>query len=166
MLGALVSKTEDISKSATPVTMVFVVSFIITMTGMNESDMLLMKVASFIPFTPECHVCRGLHWAAFPLWSGGFRSASGGNGGFPGLAGSKDLPFRDTDVRKSDQIYTGIEKTPGAVSITSREDNDLRQETGQGRSRGPSDGRFSERRHCLFFSLYASRRSSKVRYPT
>ena len=51
MLGALVSKTEDISKSATPVTMVFVVSFIITMTGMNESDMLLMKVASFIPFT-------------------------------------------------------------------------------------------------------------------
>lgn len=51
MLGALVSKTEDISKSATPVTMVFVVSFIITMTGMNDSSSLLMKAASFIPFT-------------------------------------------------------------------------------------------------------------------
>ena len=51
MLGALVSKTEDISKSATPVTMIFVVSFILTMTGMNDSSSLLMKVASFIPFT-------------------------------------------------------------------------------------------------------------------
>ena len=51
MLGALVSKTEDISKSATPVTMIFVVSFIITMAGMNDSSSLLMKVASFIPFT-------------------------------------------------------------------------------------------------------------------
>ena len=51
LLGALVSKTEDISKSATPVTMIFVVSFILTMTGMNDSSSLLMKVASFIPFT-------------------------------------------------------------------------------------------------------------------
>ena len=51
MLGALVSKTEDISKSATPVTMIFVASFIITMSGMAESDSILMKVASFVPFT-------------------------------------------------------------------------------------------------------------------
>lgn len=51
MLGALVSKTEDISKSATPVTLIFVASFIITMAGMSQSDSILMKVASFIPFT-------------------------------------------------------------------------------------------------------------------
>lgn len=51
MLGALVSKTEDISKSASPVTLVFVASFFITMFGMSESDSLLMKVASFVPFT-------------------------------------------------------------------------------------------------------------------
>lgn len=51
MLGALVSKTEDISKSATPVTIVYVASFLIAMMGLGNSDSLLMKVASFIPFT-------------------------------------------------------------------------------------------------------------------
>lgn len=51
MLGALVSKTEDISKSATPVTLIYVASFIIAMVGLNFSDGMLMKVASFIPFT-------------------------------------------------------------------------------------------------------------------
>lgn len=50
-LGALVSKTEDISKSATPVTLIYVVSFFIAIFGMNSSDSMLMKVASFIPFT-------------------------------------------------------------------------------------------------------------------
>ncbi|MDO4677990.1 MAG: ABC transporter permease [Eubacteriales bacterium] len=51
MLGALVSKTEDISKSATPVTLIYVVSFLIAMFGLNVSDSMLIKVASFIPFT-------------------------------------------------------------------------------------------------------------------
>ena len=50
-LGALVSKTEDISKSSMPVTLIYVASFIIAMLGMTESDSMLMKVASFIPFT-------------------------------------------------------------------------------------------------------------------
>lgn len=51
MLGALVSKTEDISKSATPVTLIYVVSFLIAMFGLNVSDSMMIKVASFIPFT-------------------------------------------------------------------------------------------------------------------
>lgn len=51
ILGALVSKTEDISKSATPVTLIYVASFLIAMMGLYSSDSLLMKVASFIPFT-------------------------------------------------------------------------------------------------------------------
>lgn len=51
MLGALVSKTEDISKSATPVTLIYVVSFLVAMFGLNVSDSMLIKVASFIPFT-------------------------------------------------------------------------------------------------------------------
>lgn len=51
MLGALVSKTEDISKSSTPVTIIYVASFLIAMMGLSNSDSLLMKVASFIPFT-------------------------------------------------------------------------------------------------------------------
>lgn len=51
MLGALVSKTEDISKSATPVTMIYVAAFLVAILGMNNPDSVLMKVASFIPFT-------------------------------------------------------------------------------------------------------------------
>ena len=52
MLGALVSKTEDISKSSTPVLMIYIVSFMIAVFGMtSNSNSLLMKVASYIPFT-------------------------------------------------------------------------------------------------------------------
>lgn len=52
MLGAMVSKTEDISKSASLVTMLYIVSFLVAMFGMMQSsDSLMMKVASFIPFT-------------------------------------------------------------------------------------------------------------------
>lgn len=51
MLGALVSKTEDISKSSSPVLMVYIASFMIAIFGMINSDSMMMKVASFIPFT-------------------------------------------------------------------------------------------------------------------
>ncbi|EJW93525.1 sodium efflux ABC transporter permease, partial [gut metagenome] len=50
-LGAMVSKTEDISKSSTFVTLIYVSSFLIAMVGLSNSDTLLMKVASFVPFT-------------------------------------------------------------------------------------------------------------------
>lgn len=50
-LGAMVSKTEDISKSSMPVTLIYVASFLIAMFGMTDSDSLLMKAASFVPFT-------------------------------------------------------------------------------------------------------------------
>lgn len=52
MLGALVSKTEDISKSSSPVMMIYIVSFMIAIFGMSsDSNSIVMKVASFIPFT-------------------------------------------------------------------------------------------------------------------
>lgn len=51
-LGAMVSKTEDISKSATPLMLVYIASFFISIFGMQSfSDSIMMKVASFIPFT-------------------------------------------------------------------------------------------------------------------
>lgn len=50
-LGALVSKTEDISKSSTPITIVYVVSFLVAMMGLSNTDSLMVKVASYIPFT-------------------------------------------------------------------------------------------------------------------
>lgn len=51
MLGALVSKTEDISKSSMPVTLIYVASFLIAMMGLTDCDSMMIKVASFIPFS-------------------------------------------------------------------------------------------------------------------
>lgn len=51
MLGALVSKTEDISKSATPVTMIFIVAFILVIVNLSNVDGLVMKIGSYVPFT-------------------------------------------------------------------------------------------------------------------
>ena len=50
-LGALVSKTADISSSIAPITIIFMVGFFISMFGLTNSDTLLVKIASFIPFT-------------------------------------------------------------------------------------------------------------------
>ena len=50
-LGALVSKTEDISSSIGPITMIFVIVFFISMFGLSNIDSLLIKIASFIPFS-------------------------------------------------------------------------------------------------------------------
>ena len=50
-LGALVSRTEDINTSATPITMVFIVVFMISMIGMQNTEGIVLKVASFIPFS-------------------------------------------------------------------------------------------------------------------
>lgn len=52
MLGALVSKTEDISKSSSPVMMIYIASFMIAIIGMtSDSNSIIMKVASYVPFT-------------------------------------------------------------------------------------------------------------------
>lgn len=51
MLGALVSKTEDISKSSMPITLIYAAAFIVAVVGMNTPDSVMMKVASFVPLT-------------------------------------------------------------------------------------------------------------------
>lgn len=51
VLGALVSKTEDIGTSSTPITIIFIIGFFISMFGLSNPDMLLVKVASFVPLT-------------------------------------------------------------------------------------------------------------------
>lgn len=50
-LGALVSRTEDVSASATPITIVFILVFMIAIMGMQNTEGVLLKVASFIPFS-------------------------------------------------------------------------------------------------------------------
>lgn len=50
-LGALVSRTEDVNTSATPITILFVAVFAISVMGMQMTEGLLIKVASFVPFS-------------------------------------------------------------------------------------------------------------------
>ena len=52
-VGSTVSKLEDINTAVMPVTMVFVIGFVVVMISMSSGnvDNTLMKVCSFIPFT-------------------------------------------------------------------------------------------------------------------
>lgn len=50
-LGALVSKTEDISSSIAPIVIIFMIVFFISIFGLQNSNSVLIKVASFIPFS-------------------------------------------------------------------------------------------------------------------
>ena len=49
-LGALVSKTEEISTSVGPIMMIFIVVFFISIFGLTNGDSVLLKVCSYIPF--------------------------------------------------------------------------------------------------------------------
>lgn len=68
MLGALVSKTEDISKSSMPITMIYLASFFIAIFGMRNSDGLLMKVASFVPFTSSNAMLIRVAMGSVEMW--------------------------------------------------------------------------------------------------
>ncbi|MDR5659631.1 ABC transporter permease [Serpentinicella sp. ANB-PHB4] len=50
-LGALVSRTEDVNTSSTPITLIFVAVFIVSMTGMQNTEGMVLKIASFVPFS-------------------------------------------------------------------------------------------------------------------
>lgn len=52
-IGSTASKLEDVSTSSTPITMLFVVGFVVVMFSLaaNTVDSTLMKVCSFVPFT-------------------------------------------------------------------------------------------------------------------
>lgn len=51
VVGALVSRTEDVGTSSTPLTIVFIGAFFIAILGLTNPDMLVLKIASFIPLT-------------------------------------------------------------------------------------------------------------------
>lgn len=50
-LGALVSRTEDINASATPITLIYVGVFMIAVMGMQNTEGIILKVASFVPLS-------------------------------------------------------------------------------------------------------------------
>lgn len=69
MLGALVSKTEDISKSSSPVLMIYIVSFFIAIFGMtSDSNSIVMKIASYVPFTSGNAMFVRVAMGSVPVW--------------------------------------------------------------------------------------------------
>lgn len=68
MLGALVSKTEDISKTSMPILLIYMASFFIAIFGMNNSDGLLMKAASFVPFTSSNAMLIRVAMGSVEIW--------------------------------------------------------------------------------------------------
>lgn len=50
-LGSLVSKVEDVGSSVTPITLLFMVAYLIASVGINAPTNIFVKVGSFVPFT-------------------------------------------------------------------------------------------------------------------
>ena len=50
-LGSLVSKLEDVGSSVSIITVLFVVAYMIGILGLNDPTSLMLKVASYFPFT-------------------------------------------------------------------------------------------------------------------
>ena len=51
MLGALVSKTEDINKSSTGLQMILMIAYFVALFRLSNPNGMIMKIASFLPFT-------------------------------------------------------------------------------------------------------------------
>lgn len=50
-VGALVSKSEDVNSSSTPITLIFIVVYFLVFIGVTDSSSPLFTVASFVPFS-------------------------------------------------------------------------------------------------------------------
>ncbi len=68
MLGALVSKTEDISKASMPVLMIYIISFFIAIMGVNDSNSRLVRLASFIAFTASNGMLILMSMGSVEMW--------------------------------------------------------------------------------------------------
>ncbi|WP_172256549.1 ABC transporter permease [Saccharibacillus deserti] len=66
-VGSIVSRTEDLGQAVTPLTMLSLAAFYIGIFSLNNTDSLLMKISSFVPFTsPTTMIARiGLGEIAF-----------------------------------------------------------------------------------------------------
>lgn len=50
-LGSLVSKVEDVATSVTPITLLFIVAYVIASIGVQVPTNVLVRIGSFVPFT-------------------------------------------------------------------------------------------------------------------
>jgi ABC-2 type transport system permease protein len=69
-IGSTVSKLEDLNTAVMPVTMLFIVAFMVVMFSMTGGniDNTLMKVCSFIPFTSPMAMFTRIAMSTVPAW--------------------------------------------------------------------------------------------------
>lgn len=69
-IGSTASKLEDINTSVMPITLLFVISFMVVMFSMMEGnvDNLLMRVCSYIPFTSSMAMFTRIAMSTVPLY--------------------------------------------------------------------------------------------------
>lgn len=69
-VGSTASKLEDINTSVMPITILFVVAFIVIMTSMSSGnvDNIIMKVCSFIPFTSPMSMFTRIAMSTVPWY--------------------------------------------------------------------------------------------------
>ncbi len=69
-VGSMASKLEDVQSLSMPMTLVFVVSFMVAIFSMSSgsADNLLIKICSFIPFTSSMSMFTRAAMSTVPLW--------------------------------------------------------------------------------------------------
>ena len=99
---ALVSKTEDISKTSSGVMIIYMAAFFVAMYGLTTPDSMVVQATSFIPFTSSNSMLIRVAMGAVAPWeivvSGVILGVSCLLMGMPC---GKDFPFRYADVRQS-----------------------------------------------------------------
>lgn len=69
-VGSTVSKMEDISTAVLPVTMLFIVNFVVVVSALGSGvvDGVLMKVCSFLPFSSPMAMFSRIAMSVVPAW--------------------------------------------------------------------------------------------------
>lgn len=68
MIGALVSKTEDISKTSSGVMIIYMAAFFVAMYGLTTPDSMVVQATSFIPFTSSNSMLIRVAMGAVAPW--------------------------------------------------------------------------------------------------
>ncbi|PYZ98858.1 hypothetical protein CR205_09895 [Alteribacter lacisalsi] len=68
VLGSLVSRTEEVNIVITPLTLVVVVAFLISMFGLNAPDSPIITITSFIPFFTPMVMFLRVGMLELPVW--------------------------------------------------------------------------------------------------
>ncbi len=67
-LGALVSKSEDVNSSATPITLIFVAVYVVVYIGVIDASSPIFTAASFIPFSSPMAMFARMAMVDVPLY--------------------------------------------------------------------------------------------------